>query len=83
MADPKLVYVVGQFRSGEWPNIVWELQGVFLNWSDAISACRNKYYFVVTVPLNTSLPDEPIELPTVFPHIRTLFHSFDSEPGCA
>lgn len=70
MADTETIYVVGQYRSGEWPLVAWDLQGVFVNWADAISACRNKRYFVATVPLGVSLPDEPIVLPVVYPHIQ-------------
>ncbi len=64
-----MCYVVGQYRSGEWPDVVWDLQGVFLDRRDAIAACRNEYYFVVDVPLGVLMPDEPIKWPTSFPHI--------------
>lgn len=54
------IFLVGQYRSGEVPNVVWEFQGVFLTREEAISACRNRNYFVLPVTLGKLAPDEPV-----------------------
>lgn len=39
----------------------WEFQGIFSSEQKAISACRNKMYFIGEVILDEELPDETIE----------------------
>jgi len=59
-----MVYVVGQYKHGEIPDVVWELQGVFSTKENANAACRTEDYFVVELTLDESLPHETMALPT-------------------
>ena len=60
--EPTL-WLVGQYHSGEIPNIVWEFQGVFDSKQKALAACRNEYYFVAPVVLNEEIPDDTYVFP--------------------
>ena len=53
-------YIVVQYRSGEWPNVVWDFQGVFSDRQKAVDACRNERYAIFPAHLNQELPDEPV-----------------------
>jgi hypothetical protein len=61
-----VVWLCGQYRSGDWPNSVWDVQGVFADEQAAIQACRNENYFVMPLNLNEILPDEPVMPPGFF-----------------
>ncbi len=58
---PPTLWLVGQYRSGEFPSIVWDFQGVFDTRQKAIDACVNPRYFIVPILLNDPLPDKAVE----------------------
>lgn len=68
------LWYVGQLRSGEHPDFVWDFQGVFSSEELANLACRDRTYFVVPVALNEELPHEQIESPGYYP-IAQLQHA--------
>ena len=57
-----VVWIVGQYKSGEFPNIVWEFQGVFSSRSKAVDACKNRNYFIGSTIMDEPLPDETCKL---------------------
>jgi len=61
------LYFVSQYRSGDWPNVVWDLQGVFDTFDQAILACKTGAYSVTEIELNQELPEETTKLPTYYP----------------
>lgn len=61
-----MFWLVGQVRSGEFPNMVWEFQGIFDSEQKAKEACRNDQYFVAPVVLNGKIPDESAIFPDSF-----------------
>ena len=61
------LFLVGRYKSGRWPKVAWEFQGIFSAMSKATEACRDDTYFVVTVTLDESLPHESIRRPTLYP----------------
>jgi len=60
------LWLVGQYRSGENPNIVWDFQGIFSTKEKALAACRNEWYFIAPIPLDAELPDEVIQMPGAY-----------------
>jgi len=52
------LYIVGKYRSGEFPNVVWDFNGVFDSQEKAEAACKDEFYFVGPATLNESLPDQ-------------------------
>jgi hypothetical protein len=63
------IYMVGQYKSGKTPNIVWEFQGIYNQKDRAIEACKTKNYFYTEIKLNQTLPEENMTLPTIYPKI--------------
>ena len=60
------LWMVGQYRSGEVLDIVWEFQGIFDSKQKALDACRNKCYFVAPVLLNEEIRDDTYVFPGSF-----------------
>lgn len=54
----KEVWVCGRNKGGEFPNISWDLQGVFSSKGLAVVACRDHTYFIGPVEVNKPLPHE-------------------------
>jgi|LSQX01.3.fsa_nt_gb hypothetical protein len=54
------LFLVGQYKKGKFPNVIWEFQGIFSSKENATSACRNENYFISSVTLDENLPDETI-----------------------
>ena len=63
-------WLVGQYRSGKFPDIIWEFQGLFTNEDLAIKACKNSNYFYHKVKVNEELPEETFEFPEVIYPLR-------------
>lgn len=57
------VYVVGKNIAEKEEGIVWEIQGVFTNETDAVLACVEDRCFVGPIELNAPLPEETIVWP--------------------
>jgi hypothetical protein len=55
------LWIVGQYRSGEDLNAVWDFQGVFSSREKAIAACRDRNYFIAPATLDAALRHEPFE----------------------
>ena len=64
---PRTLWLVGQYRSGTCPTVVWDFQGIFSTEAAAEDACRSDTYFVMPVQLDMPVPDEPIEGPARYP----------------
>ena len=60
------LWLVGQYRSGEIPNIVWDFQGIFSTKGKALAACRNEWYFIAPIALDVELPDEVVQMPGAY-----------------
>ncbi len=52
------LWLVGQYRSGDTLNTVWDFNGVFSLKEKALLACRNENYFIAEIELDKELPDE-------------------------
>lgn len=63
--DGDRLFLVGQYRSGDIPNTVWEFQGIYEEENDAVKSCRNERYFIMPVKVNMPLPDETMSLEEV------------------
>jgi len=59
------LWLVGQYKCGEFPDIVWEFQGVFDTEAAARDACICSTYFYAPVELNHACDHECIEFPNV------------------
>ena len=59
------MWLVGQVKNCfvELEDVVWEFQGVFDNEGVAITACRDRSYFVAPIELNKEFPHETQEFP--------------------
>jgi hypothetical protein len=57
------LWICGQYKSGETPNVVWDFQGVFSNKQKAIDACIDKPYFIAPAILDKMFPEETIVWP--------------------
>ena len=55
---PPAVFVVFKYKSGEHPDILWELQGIFTTEQQAVEACREHHYGYWPEQLNRLLPPE-------------------------
>ena len=69
MADQEL-WMVGQIKGGEFPNTIWDFQGIFSSQQLAIAACRNSSYFIVPVEADIELPETTIKMPNTYFPIR-------------
>ena len=61
----EIVWLCGQYKSGETPNVIWDIQGIFSSKEKARSACRNEKYFIAPLELDKELTDETFILPDV------------------
>jgi len=59
------LWLCGQYRSGELPNVIWDFQGLFSTKEKAIEACENRNYFIVPVKVDEAAPSESTEWPGV------------------
>lgn len=50
------IWVCGKYKSGLFPNVSWDIQGVFANKEKAIKACRDETYFIAPLELDKELP---------------------------
>lgn len=64
----KTLWLVGQWMFGEYPNCVWEFQGIFETEEEAVAVAlsRNDNYFVAPVELGELLCDETISFPRAY-----------------
>lgn len=62
----KKLWLCGQYRSGDFPNINWDFQGIFSSKKKAIAACRNENYFIASIELDKELPDESVAMPSEY-----------------
>jgi hypothetical protein len=53
------LWVVGLVRSGSFPNVVWELVGVFSTREKAEAACKDHMYCVMPFQLDEDYGTEP------------------------
>lgn len=58
VVQPPIVFVVFKYKSGEHPDILWELQGIFTTEEQAVEACREHRYGYWPEQLNRLLPPE-------------------------
>lgn len=63
----KKVWMVGEYKSGEFPDTVWDVCGVYEEKNKAISACIRSGMFYAELELNKAFPDETVEMPVVYP----------------
>jgi hypothetical protein len=59
------VWIVGQYRSGEALNIVWDFQGIFSSEELARKACKTDVYCYFPATIDEELPEESYEIPEV------------------
>ena len=52
------LWIVGEWRSGETCNSVWDLVGVFSSEVKAVAACVRTDHFLYPVELDAVAPDE-------------------------
>ena len=65
------LWMVGQIKSGEFPNTAWDFQGIFSSQQLAIAACVHDNYFIVPVEVDLELPEATMEMPNVYFPIRS------------
>jgi len=59
----KIIWVVGQYKGGKFPNTNWDLYGVFTTKEKAIAVCNDKSYFIGPVEINKTLGEESVMWP--------------------
>lgn len=57
------LWICGKHTSGEFPENVWEFQGVYSTRDKAVAACRTAKYFIGTALLDETLPDQMYQWP--------------------
>lgn len=57
------LWAVMQVRSGEYPNYVWELQGVFSSEQKATAACHDRNFCFMPIELDIEYPIEREDAP--------------------
>jgi len=57
------LWLCGKYISGNFPEVVWDFQGIFSTRDNAIEACRDESYFICSVKLDEQLSDEAEEMP--------------------
>lgn len=60
------MWLVGQYKSGEFPDIVWEFVGIFTTRDGALAACPDIEYFIAEVQANEVAPSESAQFPSVW-----------------
>lgn len=58
---PKKLWICGQYKRGEFPDTIWDFQGIFDSEEKAIEACRDENYFIMPFILNQQCPHETVE----------------------
>jgi hypothetical protein len=53
------LWAVGLCKSGSFPNVVWELVGVFSTHKKAEEACKDRRYCVMPIELDEDYGTEP------------------------
>jgi len=53
------VFVVGRVKGGGFPDVIWDLVGVFASPKKANNACTNANDCVMPMILDECAPDEP------------------------
>lgn len=53
------LWLVGQFKGGQFPAIVWEFVGIFTTEDAALRACPDIDYFLVAVEPDVAAPAGP------------------------
>lgn len=57
-----MVWICGTFREGEFPNVVWELNGIFSSESLAVKRCTTEVDFVAPFEMDVEQPIETAEM---------------------
>ena len=52
------LFVVARVKGGEFPNTLWDLQGVFSSREKAVEACHGPEFYVMPVLIDVELPIE-------------------------
>jgi hypothetical protein len=60
------LWLVGQYKSGQFPSIVWEFVGVFTTEDAALRACPDIDYFMTPVKVNEAAQPESGQFPYVW-----------------
>lgn len=60
------MWLVGQYKQGEFPNIVWEFVGIFTTKDAALGACPDLEYFIAEVEVNKAAAHKSAQFPTVW-----------------
>jgi hypothetical protein len=68
----KKLWLCGQNKSGEWPDVVWEFQGAFDSEEKAIEACRDENYFIIPFTLNKQFSPDSIDEPGAYYPLEVL-----------
>ncbi len=68
--ESKTLWYVGRARGGEFPDCVWDFQGVFSSEQRAVAASRDPTYFVSPIALDEELPHESMETPGYYPLVN-------------
>ena len=69
--DTKIMWICGTYKSGEFPNTVWEFNGIFETKQDAVCACFLNKDFIFPAVVGERAPKESTILPDVeYPNIR-------------
>lgn len=55
------LWICGKWISGDSiSGVVWEYQGVFFSKTKAVSACKNRNYFIAPANIDKEIPDETV-----------------------
>lgn len=65
-----IVWVVGKNRGGKYPEVIWDILGIFTSRKLALKACENRNDFIAPLEVDRKLRDETTEWPGVeYPNI--------------
>jgi hypothetical protein len=59
------VFVVSRYIKGQWPDIVWELCGIYSTKEKASEACITKFHGYTELPIDEAFPEEITPLPNI------------------
>jgi len=65
LQDNPTLFLVGKYWSGKIPNVVWEFMGIFSSKDIALEVCKDEYYFIAPVNLDTTVPEKTMEFPGI------------------
>ena len=60
------VFVVGRVKGGEFPNVIWDLVGIFSSRELAVEACTERNDAVMPMVLDEKAPEEATLHPDCF-----------------